>query len=67
LYVTNLRSIKAKFVSVSKVRNFGREPAFLELKNGRPGGRPSKLTVNHPINAINFILVLVIYALAMSN
>lgn len=45
-------SISVSFNS-TKVRNFGREPVFLELKKWGPGGRPSKIIVSHPINAIN--------------
>jgi len=43
------------------------ENASLELKNWNSVGRPSKLTVSHPINVVNPNMSLVVYVVAMSS
>jgi len=54
-------------VSETSVRRFGEKKIFLELEIWRTGERTSKFIVSNPIYEMNHSLLLVVYALAMSN
>ena len=64
---TKLKPIKVMRVSETSVRRFGEKKIFLELEIWRTGERTSKFIVSNPIYEMNHSLLLVVYALAMSN